>query len=214
MTSIHPSIHILIGCYLVAKQKYDEKDQLIVSKTSKNGMLTIVLRDLMALADIKDDTTIIEYGRMIVKNKKQFALISLETGTSARGAARELTFNLDVDYLTLVRITEMLEESIALVSIGIVASIQSSVESEYIQSVIDTYIEECISDNKTTLNLAEDEPIITKKYSASNKRKSKKIEYSQNTIDNYSDILFSCIKTSICEKYGDNVLLIKQIGRL
>jgi hypothetical protein len=178
MTSIHPSIHILIGCYLVAKQKYDEKDQLIVSKTSKNGMLTIVLRDLMALADIKDDTTIIEYGRMIVKNKKQFALISLETGTSARGAARELTFNLDVDYLTLVRITEMLEESIALVSIGIVASIQSSVESEYIQSVIDTYIEECISDNKTTLNLAEDEPIITKKYSASNKRKSKKIEYS------------------------------------
>jgi hypothetical protein len=206
MKSIHPSIHILIECYLIAKQKYDDKDQWIVSKTSKNGILTIVLRDLMALADIKDDTTIIEYGRMILKNKKQFALISLEYGTAVRGTGREIIFNLDVESGTLVRLSTMLEESIALISIGIVASFESSVESEYVQSVIDTYIEECISNNETTNKLAEEEPIIINKYSASNQRNSKKTEYSPSTIDDYSDILFACIKTSICQKYGDNVL--------
>jgi hypothetical protein len=62
------SIHILIGCYLKAKQKYEEKDSGMLLKTSKNDLTTIILRDLMALTDIESNHTHNQILKMVTHN--------------------------------------------------------------------------------------------------------------------------------------------------
>jgi hypothetical protein len=62
------SIHILIGCYLKAKQKYEGKDSGMLLKTSKNVVMTIILRDLRALADIESNHAHNQILKMVTHN--------------------------------------------------------------------------------------------------------------------------------------------------
>mmetsp|Transcript_10161 Transcript_10161/g.9852 ORF Transcript_10161/g.9852 Transcript_10161/m.9852 type:complete len:244 (+) Transcript_10161:243-974(+) len=182
----------------------------MLSRTSKVGIMPIVLRDLMALADITDDQTIKLYDVMIVKIKKQFVLTSLETGTASRGPAREISFNLRVTNDIIIRLNEISEYSIDSCSDDCMNIIDSTMLDDYIDYLMNTTItEERLLNSGASQTLNGEKPINAKKYSASNKRKSKKEYYSDSTIDDYSDKLFSGIKKVIADTLGDNKMLIK-----
>jgi len=103
--------------------------------------MPIVLRDLMALADITDDQTIKLYDVMIVKIKKQFVLTSLETGTASRGSAREIIFNLRVTDHVIIRLNKILDDSINSCShVNDCMNIIDSTHHEYYGGRLDTTV--------------------------------------------------------------------------